>query len=96
MNKMLSQETSMKNFAEQFRIIDTNHDGNIDKDELIANILYIVNYTDTSEQEINELFEKLDENKNGLIEYSEFITAFMTKELTLHSDNLRKAFDALD
>ena len=43
MNKMLSQETSMKNFAEQFRIIDTNHDGNIDKDELKANMEYIVN-----------------------------------------------------
>ena len=64
--------------------------------ELKAGMNVIIETTNMSELEITDLFEKLDENSNGLIEYSEFMTAYMTKELTMHSKNLRLAFDALD
>ena len=49
-----------------------------------------------NEYEINKLFNALDDNDNGLIEYSEFMTAIMSRELTYQSVNLKKAFTALD
>ena len=49
-----------------------------------------------TQRDTEDLFNSLDDNNNGLVEYSEFMTALMTRELSLHSDSLRKAFKALD
>ena len=86
----------MVELAGMFYEIDADHDGNIDKNELKNSMKIIQEKTEMTENQINKLFRRLDENDNGLIEYSEFITAFMTNTLNFHTENLRKAFDVLD
>lgn len=44
----------------------------------------IVETLGITQADTEELFRSLDDNENGLIEYSEFMTALMTRELTLH------------
>ena len=46
--------------------------------------------------EATALFDKLDDNKNGLIEFNEFVAAAMSQELLLSSDALKTAFNMLD
>ena len=56
----------------------------------------LIDATQIAKPELESMFEKLDDNKNGLIEYSEFITAIMARELILCKESLRKAFNTLD
>ena len=56
----------------------------------------LIDATQIAKPELQSMFEKLGDNKNGLIEYSEFITAIMARELILCKESLRKAFNTLD
>ena len=50
-----------------------------------------------TEKQISDLFNSLDCNDNGLLEFSEFATAAaMPQELFLSKETLRVAFNVLD
>ena len=49
-----------------------------------------------SEEEINELFDKLDENKSGIIEYEELVRGFSDRKKLLNEKNMREAFNFFD
>ena len=51
------------------------------------------NYSDA---EIDELFNKLDENKSGIIEYEELVRGFSDREKLLNEKNMKEAFDFFD
>ena len=47
-------------------------------------------------REIEKIFDQIDLNKNGLIDYSEFITAATNVRKSLGENHLKAAFNALD
>ena len=47
-------------------------------------------------EEAEELFNTLDDNKNELVEYSEFCQASWSKDILKDKETLRIAFDVLD
>ncbi len=49
-----------------------------------------------SEEEINELFDKLDENKSGIIEYEELVRGFSDRKKLLNEKNMKEAFNFFD
>ena len=49
-----------------------------------------------SNEEINDLFNKLDENKNGIIEYEELVRGFSDREKLLNEKNMKEAFNFFD
>ena len=49
-----------------------------------------------SEEELREIMEKADTDKNGYIDYSEFLMAAMDKRKVLNQNNLERAFSAFD
>jgi calcium-dependent protein kinase len=49
--------------------------------------------TEMSENEANEIYEKIDSDKNGNIEYQELVRALTEKTKLLSEKNLREAFD---
>ena len=49
-----------------------------------------------SNEEINDLFNKLDENKNGIIEYEELVRGFSDREKLLNDKNMKEAFNFFD
>ena len=54
-------------------------------------------YSNSSEiSAILELFDQLDSNKNGYIEYSEFSNACINIQSLLNDKNLKEAFKAID
>ena len=50
-------------------------------------------YTD---QEIDVLFDKLDDNKSGIIEYEELVRGFSDREKLLNEKNMKEAFNFFD
>jgi calcium-dependent protein kinase len=49
-----------------------------------------------AEMEVQELFDKLDFNNNGTIDYSEFLISSIDVSKLLEDDKLREAFDLFD
>jgi Ca2+-binding EF-hand superfamily protein len=49
-----------------------------------------------SEGEIGDLIQKLDTNRNGEIDYSEFLTATVAHQLVITEQNLETAFSLFD
>jgi len=75
-----------------FQALDTNNDGQVSKAELKEGfnkfLLKTVN--------IDEIFAELDKNQSENIEYSEFVTMMMDKNVVRSQANLKAAFDLLD
>ena len=49
-----------------------------------------------TDEEINKLFKKIDTNKNNLIDYTEFISSLIGKDIYLNTGKLKEVFDYLD
>ena len=82
-------------FIDNFQKLDSNNDGKITKEELMEH------YSKTmSEKEakavVDKIFEVADRNKNGSIEFGEFIRGSMKKSSLLSIDHVEKAFKLLD
>ena len=87
-------EIEIANLRKVFKLLDTNGDGMLSKEELIKG------YKDAkitlSEEDLDEFLKRIDNNFNGLIEFEEFIRACSDKKKLLSDENLRIAFDILD
>ena len=70
-----------------FSKLDKNNDGYLTKKELIEGFKGI-----KSEKEIDELLRVVDTDKNGAINYTEFIAAMLNADL-LAEHRMRQGFD---
>jgi len=70
-----------------FKAMDLNGDGKLDKDEIKQG--YKEYYDkDLDDDEINEIFSKVDADGSGEIEYSEFVIATMNEKNLLSNNKL--------
>ena len=75
--------------------MDLNGDGKLDKNEIKAG--YKEYYDkDLSDEEIDEIFAKVDADGSGEIEYSEFVIATMNEKNLLSNNKLQTAFKMFD
>ena len=54
---------------EAFSMLDTNHNGKISKEELMS----VLKLEPQNDKYISELIKKADKNKDGVIDYKEFL-----------------------
>ena len=81
--------------AKAFKALDTNWDGRISREELLAH--YIKTMGETEAKSIVEnIFLTVDRDRSGFIEYNEFIKANMKKRYLMSLTNLETAFKLLD
>ena len=86
------EEQKMKNLF--YKLSGGNKNYLITKENFAKTIKQVSNnYTD---EEINNLFNKLDENKSGIIEYEELIRGLSDKEKLLNEKNMKQAFNFFD
>ena len=78
-----------------FIALDDNGDGKLTEDELI-NGLTIILEKNEAVAEVKRLFEIIDVDGNGFIEYEEFLRAGLNKAKILTEDNLETAFKLYD
>ena len=84
-----------KELREVFKAIDINGDGKISKEELLIHYERFVG-SDKAQEEVDKIMGEVDADKNGFIDYAEFLKANVSHKYFLSSENLRRAFDLFD
>ncbi|OII71297.1 calcium calmodulin dependent protein kinase [Cryptosporidium ubiquitum] len=100
-SKLTSQEET-KELTDIFRHIDKNGDGQLDRQELIDGYsklsgeeVAIFNLPHI-ENEVDAIIGAADFDRNGYIDYSEFVTIAMDRKSLLSKDKLESAFQKFD
>ena len=81
-----------------FRSVDTNADGMISKQEIETALRATAKDDEflLTDQDLNDIFERVDIDQNGYINYWEFLAATMNASTMLCSENLKIAFEMFD
>ena len=86
------EEKKMKNLF--YKLSNGNNKFLINKENFAKTIREVTN--SYSDEEIDALFNKIDENKNGIIEYEELVRGFSDREKLLNEKNMKEAFNFFD
>ena len=90
------QSSELVNMKQMFIQLDTNQDGFLQVEELEAGMEKILGLMRASSHDWEELVHQLDTNRDGKIDYGEFITAAVNRTKLLNEENLRIAFTLFD
>ena len=91
-------DESVNDASNLYLQIDYNNDGSIDENEFVMHLKEIIEKTGEKidESYLKKVFENIDIDKSGTVEYSEFVAAGVKKELILKEENLKESFDFFD
>ena len=78
-----------------FEIFDINNDGQISFEEF-QQVFLNNKYTGINQDEIREIFNSIDTDKNGKIDYTEFIASCLQEKIFLNKERLNEAFSIFD
>ena len=86
---MRLDQDEVKKFDDLFVAIDLDDNGTLSKEEFKQGIQKIENHG-LSEDDINKIFDEIDTNENGKIEYTEFISSIIGKNIYLKKIKKKK------
>jgi len=78
-----------------FRAMDINGDGKLSKDEIQLGFAQYFGRS-LDDKEVDEMFDKVDADGSGAIDYSEFVVATMNEKNMLSNNKLQTAFKMFD
>ena len=84
----------MWELQQAFVTLDTNNDGLISKEDLRMGLRQI--HGDATDEMTELIFNKVDNDGNGFIDYSEWVIGTIDKKDLLTEDKLRIAFNLFD
>eukprot|EP00826_Nyctotherus_ovalis_P057393 TRINITY_DN7841_c0_g1_i14.p2 TRINITY_DN7841_c0_g1~~TRINITY_DN7841_c0_g1_i14.p2 ORF type:complete len:168 (-),score=57.30 TRINITY_DN7841_c0_g1_i14:348-851(-) len=79
-----------------FDSIDKDKNGSISREELIEGYVMMGRTETNARLETERVLTRLDLNRNGTIDYNEFLMANLVTHNVLSNDKLKKAFDYFD
>ena len=85
----------MDELKKAFQALDKNSDGKLSKEELIEGFSETMGQA-AAEIEVDRILANVDLDKNGHIDYSEFISATIDKRKLLSKERLKAAFGIFD
>ncbi|KAL4429783.1 hypothetical protein ABPG74_004420 [Tetrahymena malaccensis] len=91
----LISEKEKEEFSQTFKLLDENGDGQLSKAEIMNGYKKVFG-RNISEEEVNKIFDQIDVNQSGFIDYTEFITAVIDDSVFTEEEKLRKAFSLFD
>ncbi len=68
----MSSDDDKKDLLETFKALDINSDGMISRKELLEGYRKVTT-ADLTDDQLNEMFDNIDKDGSGVIEYSEFV-----------------------
>jgi calcium-dependent protein kinase len=81
--------------ARVFKKLDLNGDGRLSKDEIKDG--YQLHYGRLiSDKEVDQMFDAVDTDQSGYIDYTEFVVAAMNEKALMSNDRLQQAFKMFD
>ncbi|EAR92244.1 calcium-dependent kinase (macronuclear) [Tetrahymena thermophila SB210] len=93
--KMISKK-EYNYLREQFKQLDLNGDGILTKEELKTAYKQIYSKKELSQINLEEIFDQIDLDNNGVINFTEFISATMDKQNSQQKEKLLQAFNYFD
>ena len=90
------QSSELVNMKQMFLGLDSSNDGFLTVEELQAGMSQVLGVMRAGGQDWNDLIHQLDTNRDGKIDYGEFITAAVNRARLLNEENLRIAFNMFD
>jgi calcium-dependent protein kinase len=88
--------TEAKEFIEIFKLIDENSDGVLTLEEIKNGIKHCKFKFKLKEDDFVKLFNDMDIDKNGLVNYTEFLSALMDYEKNIKHEHLLACFQNYD
>ena len=76
-----------------FTQLDSNKDGKLNYEEFFAGLTEQYGYTN---EEVDHIFSLMDTGQSGEIDFSEFVTATVSRDKMLSQEKLRRAFNMFD
>eukprot|EP00921_Rhytidocystis_pertsovi_P007481 GHVQ01012439.1.p1 GENE.GHVQ01012439.1~~GHVQ01012439.1.p1 ORF type:complete len:461 (-),score=60.74 GHVQ01012439.1:2155-3537(-) len=105
MGSKLTTTEETKEMSNIFKKIDKNGDGQLDRSELIEGYKELMKLKGEDvckvdvaivEAEVDHVLASVDFDKNGYIEYSEFLTVAMDRKALMSKERLQRAFKMFD
>jgi calcium-dependent protein kinase len=91
----LLTKNEKENLAKIFKAIDKNGDGKLSKEEILDGYDQFFG-KNMDKTEIEKMFEAVDIDQSGFIDYSEFVVAAMNEKNLLTNEKLQSAFRMFD
>ncbi len=91
----LLSKSEKENLSKVFKAMDKNGDGKLSKEEIVEGYDQFFGKT-LSKDDVGKLFDSVDIDKSGFIDYSEFVIASMNEKTLLSNDKLLAAFNMFD
>jgi calcium-dependent protein kinase len=93
--RQLGEGAELEMNASTFAALDANKDGQVSVEELKQG-LRLSGLQVANESDVQAMVEAVDENGNGMIDYTEFLAATLDSRFYLQEDVLRRSFSVFD
>ena len=80
----------------QFKTIDINNDGQLSIEELVDGYYKMYGNKEKAQEIAKGIFEKVDSNHSGRIDFTEFVVAAINTDKLLSKQKIEKAFKMFD